>query len=305
VPYSLVSAATLGFDLVRLPAGRAVADALLAGLAADAPALERLAAVHPAAGRDRELRAALAVRSRKARELAAAVPQLRDAAQLPPGADRAAVLVAQLERSTIGDAAAVERVLREDVLGPEHPAVAMVDEEVRDAAADVLSDAAVGAWAAAVLPPLVRRQLTGPFLLAASTGVPTTPELDLGPATGELSELLTGLRTLDGAGRGRWMAVVDASRAARRPWATAMHEASWGAHVSGRTRTLATAQLLAVRAFLDAGFDAAAAAAGAWNAVAGCVQGIVMADLLGSDALAVLCSPRPSGSHHGQEPSTR
>lgn len=47
MPYSLVSAATLGFDLVRLPAGRAVADALLAGLAADAAALEQLAAVHP------------------------------------------------------------------------------------------------------------------------------------------------------------------------------------------------------------------------------------------------------------------
>src|SRR3712207_4115801 len=94
------------------------------------------------------------------------------------------------------------------------------------------------------------------------------------------------------------MAAVDASRAERRPWATAMHEASWGAHVSGRTRTLATAQLLAVRAFLDAGFDTSAAAAGAWNAVAGCVQGIVMADLLGADALAVLLSayrptPRP------------
>ncbi|TFV53853.1 hypothetical protein E4P41_20760, partial [Geodermatophilus sp. DF01-2] len=210
------------------------------------------------------------------------------AADGPPGADRAAVLVAQLERSTIGDAAAVERVLREDVLGPEHPAVALVDEDVRDAAADVLADASVGSWAAAVLPPLVHRQLTGPFGVATATGVPTVPELDLGPATGELSELLTGLRTLDGAGRARWLAAVDAGRAERRPWATAMHEASWAAHVSGRTRTLATAQLLAVRAFVDAGFDTTAAALGAWNAVAGCVQGIVMGDLLGADALAVL-----------------
>ena len=292
MPYSLVSAATLGFDLVRLPAGRAVADVLLAGLAADVPALEQLAAVHPAAGADREQRAALAVRSRKARELASAVPHLRTAADAPPGADRAAVLVAQLERSTVGDAAAVERVLREDVLGPDHPAVALVDEQVRDAAADVLADAAVGSWAAAVLPPLVHRRLTGPFAVATATGVPTTPELDLGPATGELSELLTGLRTLDDAGRARWLAAVDAARAERRPWAAAMHEASWGAHVSGRTRTLATAQLLAVRAFLDAGFDTSAAAAGAWNAVAGCVQGIVMGDLLGSDALSVLLAPR-------------
>ena len=32
MPYSLVSAATLGFDLVRLPAGREVAGVLLAGM---------------------------------------------------------------------------------------------------------------------------------------------------------------------------------------------------------------------------------------------------------------------------------
>jgi hypothetical protein len=294
VPYSLVSAATLGFDLVRLPAGRAVADALLAGLAADAAALEQLAAVHPAAGRDREARATLAVRSRRARELAAAVPHLRTAADVPSGADRAAVLVAQLECSTIGDAAAVERVLREDVLGPEHPAVGLVDEQVRDAAADVLADAAVGSWAAAVLPPLVARQLTGPFAVATATGVSTTPEIDLGPATGQLSELLTGLRALDDAGRARWTAAVDASRAERRPWATAMHEASWAAHVSGRTRTLATAQLLAVRAFVDGGFTAADGAAGAWNAVAGRVQGIVMGDLLDESSAAVLAVPLPS-----------
>jgi hypothetical protein len=292
VPYSLVSAATLGFDLVRLPAGRAVADALLAALAADAATLEQLATVHPAAGRDREQRAALAVRSRKARELAVSVPHVRTAAAGLPGADRTAALVAQLERSTIGDAVALERVLREDVLGPEHPARALVDEDALAAAADVLADAAVGSWAAAVLPPLVRRQLTGPFAVATAAGMVGTPEPDLGPATAELTDLLTGLRTLDAAGRARWQAAVDAARAERRPWATAMHEASWAAHVSGRTRTLATAQLLAVQAFLDGGFDPASAAAGAWNAAAGCVQGIVMGDLLGTDALAVLLAPR-------------
>ncbi|WNV75575.1 hypothetical protein [Geodermatophilus sp. DSM 44513] len=297
MPYSLVSAATLGFDLVRLPHGRAVADALLAGLAADADALGRLAAAHPAAGGDREQRATVAVRARKARELAAAVPHLRTVAHAPAaapaGEDRAAVLVAQLERSTIGDAAALERVLREDVLGPEHPAVALVDEQVRDAAADVLADAAVGSWAAVVLPPLVHRQLTGPFAVATATGVPTTPELDLGPATGELAELLTGLRSTGALGRVRWLAAVDAVRAERRPWAAAMHEASWAAHVSGRTRTLAIAQLLAVRAFIDGEFTPAEAAAGAWNAVAGCVQGIVMGDLLDARSVGVLAVRLP------------
>jgi hypothetical protein len=84
---------------------------------------------------------------------------------------------------------------------------------------------------------------------------------------------------------------VDEGRAEHRPWATAMHEASWAAHVSGRTRALATAQLHAVQAFLDGGFDLRDGAAGVWNAVAGCVQGLAMADLLDEGSLAVLRAP--------------
>ena len=70
-----------------------------------------------------------------------------------------------------------------------------------------------------------------------------------------------------------------------------MHEASWAAHVSGRTRTLAAAQLAAVQAFVDGGFDGRDGAAGAWNAVAGCVQGLAMADLLGERSVTVLRAP--------------
>ena len=80
MPYSLVSAATLGFDLVRLPAGRAVAEVLLVGLAADASDLTRIATAHPARGLEREQRGVRAVRSRRAREMAASVPHVRDAA---------------------------------------------------------------------------------------------------------------------------------------------------------------------------------------------------------------------------------
>jgi hypothetical protein len=288
VPYSLVSAATLGFDLVRLPEGGAVADVLLTALDADADGLRALAAAHPAAGRDREARGVLAVRARRARELAVAVPHVRDAARdAAATGDRAAVLVAQLERGTIGDAPTLERLLREDVLGPEHAAAAGLDEASREAAADVLADAAVGHWAAEVLPPLVRRELVAPF---ARTGCRPGPA-DLGPATPALTALLAGLRGLDGAGRARWRAAVDEGRADHRSWATAMHEAAWAAHVSGRTRTLATAQLQAVGAFLDAGFTGRDGAAGLWNALAGCVQGLAMADLLDEGSAGVLLAP--------------
>ncbi|MGY1744727.1 hypothetical protein [Blastococcus sp. SYSU D00695] len=286
MPYSLVSAATLGFDLVRLPLGRQVADVLLTGLTADAATLEAIAGAHPAAGRDREERAVLAVRARRARELAAAVPHLRSA-----GSERAAVLVDQLERGMIGDAAAVERVLRDDVLGPEHPAAGVLEEDVAAAAADVLGDAVVGAFASDVLPPLVRRQLTGPLALATAAGIVPPAEPDLGPAGPEVTAFLAGIAASDDAARARWRRAVDQGRLERRPWATAMHEASWAAHVSGRLRVLAAAQLLAVRAFGDGGFDGRDGAQGAWNAVAGVVQALTMRDLLDTTALSVLLAP--------------
>jgi hypothetical protein len=297
VPYTLVSAATLGFDLVRLPAGRSVAEVLLVGLGADAETLVRIAGAHRASGRDREQRGVLAVRARRARELAAAVPSVRNVADADSGA---AVLVAQLERGTIGDAPTLERLLRDDVLGPEHRGMAELVSDVGDEAADVLSDAALAHWAAEVLPPLVRRELTTPFARATADGVvaPAPIGADLGPAADDLAALLAAVRELDDAGRARWRAAVDEGRAEHRPWATAMHEASWAAHVSGRTRSLATVQLHAVQAFLDGGFDTADGASGSWNAVAGCVQGMAMADLLDEGALAVLLAPwhRVSGT---------
>ncbi|WP_448626316.1 hypothetical protein [Geodermatophilus sp. URMC 64] len=289
MPYSLVSAATLGFDLVRLPSGRHVAEVLLTGLNADAATLERLAAAHPGREASAEHRGVLAVRTRRARELASGVPHVSGVAGRAAAAeDRTAVLVDQLERGTIGNAPTLERLLREDVLGPEHAAGASVAEQIRAEAADVLADAAVGFWAAEVLPPLVHRELTAAYHRAAVGwgGLP-----DLGPATDELTELLAAIAGLDGAGRGRWRAAVDEGRAEHRPWASAMHDACWAAHVSDRTRTLATAQLHAVRAFVDGGFDGRDGAHGVWNAVAGCVQGVAMADLLDEGSLAVLRAP--------------
>lgn len=293
MPYTLVSAATLGFDLVRLPAGRAVAGVLLSALQADDAALARLATTHPARGLERDQRHVLAARSRRAREMAVAVPHVRTAATgAVAGSDRAAVLVEQLEQGTIGDAPTLERLVREDVLGGEHPAAGGLDPDLLAEAADVLADAAIGYWAAGVLPPLVRRELTASYDRVADDVPVAGPEtLDLGAAGVQLAVFLDGLRDLDGAGRARWRAAVDESRAERRPWAAAMHEASWAAHVSGRTRVLATAQLHAVQAFLDGGFDRHDGAGGAWNAVAGCVQGIAMGDLLDEGALTVLRAP--------------
>jgi hypothetical protein len=290
VPYSLVSAATLGFDLVRLPAGGQVADVLLTGLGADAATLHRLAAGHPAAGRPDAERADLAVRARRAHELAAGgVPQLRDMAAGVGPDERSARLVTLLERSTIGNTPALERLVRDDVLGPEHAVVADLDPAVAALAADVLADAATGWWAAEALTGDVRQELTGPYTTVA-TWEPF-PQPELGPAAPALADLLGELRGLDETGRRRWRLAVDATRAQRRPWAAAMHGAAWAAHVSGRTRTLAATQLTAVSAFVAAGFSPRDGAEGVWNALAGCVQGLAMGDLLDEESLQVLGAP--------------
>jgi hypothetical protein len=294
VPYSLVSAATLGFDLVRLPAGRSVAAVLLTGLGADVRMLSSIASAHPGRGLSAEERGLRAVRSRRARLMAADVPHVRSATAGLGDTDRTAVLVAQLELGTIGDAPTLERLLREDVLGREHLAAGFLIDDEWAEASDVLADAAVGHWAAGVLPPLVRRELTGPFDRVLGGGAVTSlPAIgaDLGPAGAELIALLDSVRALDDAGRARWRMAVDEGRADHRPWATAMHEASWAAHVSGRIRTMAAAQLHAVQAFLDGGFDRHDGAAGVWNALAGCVQGIAMCDLLDESSLTVLRAP--------------
>jgi hypothetical protein len=295
VPYSLVSAATLGFDLVRLPAGRSVADVLLTGLGAHAGSLSALAAAHPGRSLDRDERLTLAVRSRKARELAAVVPQVRQVAAGVAAGERAALLVAQLETGTIGDAATIERLVRDDVLGPEHLARGFLLDDELDESSDVLADAAVGYWAAGVLPPLVRRDLTAPFDRVLERGTVEIPPVgaDLGPAADELAVFLDSLSAIDAAGRDRWRRIVDEGRAQQRSWAAAMHEASWAAHVSGRLRAVAAAQLHAVRAFVDAGFGVHDGAAGVWNAVAGCVQGIALQDLVDEASLAVLIAPLP------------
>ncbi|MGY1843920.1 hypothetical protein [Modestobacter sp. SYSU DS0875] len=299
MPYSLVSAATLGFDLVRLPAGGQVADVLLTGLGADAATLHRLAAAHPGAGRPAAERAEMAVRARRAHELAAAgVPQLRDVpgnvpGNVPGGADeggeRNARLVALLERGTIGNTPALERLVRDDVLGAEHPVVADLDPAVAAVAADVLADAATGWWAAEALDRPVRQELTAPY--AAATALEPAPRPELGPATAGLAELLGEVRELGEAGRRRWRLAVEVGRSQRRPWAAAMHGASWAAHVSGRTRTLAAAQLTAVTAFVESGFTSRDGAEGVWNALAGCVQGLAMSDLLDEESMAVLGAP--------------
>lgn len=284
MPYSLTSATTLGFDLVRRPAGHRVADVLLTAMAVDGELVHRLADVHPGAGSD------YAVDGRRARELAAGVPHLGSISTPSGPAVNPSALLRSLTRSTVGNAAAAERLLREDILGAEHPAAFAGDDHVWARATDVLADAAIGVWASDVLPAHLAHRLTAP-LQAVDVASRLTGVLDLGPTAVQLTALLTALEHLGTEHRQRWRRTVDDVRARRRPWAEAMHSACWAANLAGRVRAVAAAQLLAVSAFGRGGFGAADAGYGVWNVLSGCVQGLALADLLDEATLDTLTQP--------------
>lgn len=282
--YSLVTAATLGFDLSRLPVGGEVAAALVVGLDADAALVGRLAAHHPAAhhpGDDDP------------------PPTGED---WPMGTPRGepptslSAMVDRLRHTMLGDAAALTSLVHDDLIDPE-VASSVVDSHAVLLAQGVIADAVVAAYSAQDLPPAVRDYLAGPYRRALPQGSPVVVDR-LGPQTEPVLELLTAVAGLDEAGRRRWRATVDDghSERARRglpvlAWSTAMHEATWAAYLAGRTRVAAMAQLLAVLAFNDAGFGRRDAAEGVWNAVSGAVQGLVVQDLLEPGAERILLAP--------------
>lgn len=312
MPYTLTSAATLGYDLVRLPGGRQAAGVLVSALRSGPAEWALLAAHHPLRTSDPGADPFLAGEdAARARELAETAPRLSQTSGDPTGTAGAgaggsaaptsvAALAEQLRTSMVGSASALDRLVRHEAMeaGATEPSTLADLEDPahvdRALAADVLADAAVAAYAARQLPRALRRRLAEPYERAVAGSVPGTFDLAPDPRTPwgtPLRSLLAALRDLDAPGRERWRRAVDATRADRRPWAATMHDACWAAHASGRVPAAAAAQLLAVQAFADAGFDAGDGATGVWNAVSGCVQGLLVADLLGDDALAVLTEP--------------
>jgi len=295
--YSLVSSPVLGFDLVRLPAGDSAADVVIRALLAGPRELDVLASRHDAAAR--------AAAWEVVRAAAAEVPQLTDVlsdvangllerefgdADVAERLERGVVRV--LQASTVADADALVRLVHHDVLdwtwtvpvegGPG------LRTEAAARAGDVLADAAVSAYLGDRLPAEVRRALAGPYLSACRELAATDERQDL---PGGVLAVLDRLARLDGTDRACLRASADASRAVGGEWAGAVHEASWAVHLSGRTRTAAVAQLLAVRAFRAGGLDAADGAGGLWNLVSGVVHAEVVADLLPGEARDVLLRP--------------
>ena len=297
MPYSLVSAATLGFDLVRLPAGRSVAEVLLAGLGADAAALAAVAAAHPAPRpRPRAARRArrpLPPRPRDGRRRPARPRRRRrPRATAPPSSwPSSSAAPSATPRPWSGCSATTSSAGAPGGGRPGPPTC-------WPQAADVLADAALGHWAAGVLPaagaaradrplrPRPRPRRRGRPRRWAPTSVP--------PAT--IAELLDAVRALDDARSGRLAG--RRRRGPGRPPAVGRRHARG---LLGRARLRAHPRRSPPRSCTPSRPSSTAAsgpadgAAGTWNAVAGCVQGTAMADLL-DEASLPCCAPRGCGS---------
>ena len=275
MPYSLVNVPALGYDLVRLPHGEQVARVLRVALSSGPDELARLADHHR--GASRALRWDQVLGGRQHEGLRAALRLADTPLERAVAGDSGSsgVLLRRLERAAIGDLPALERVLRHDIL--EWTWLRSGDLAVQDPdhalACDVLADAAASAYCAEHLDDETRRAMAAPFLAAR---LPSDGSTGLG----DVDDLLAAVATSNEPARAAWRRAVDAVRPGTVTWAPAMHQATWAVHLADRLRLAASAQLAAVVAFREGGFEVRDAAYGVWNALSGAVQATVAADLL-------------------------
>ncbi|MEO3937270.1 hypothetical protein V3N99_10985 [Dermatophilaceae bacterium Soc4.6] len=288
--YSLVNASALGFDLVRLPGGIRTAEVLLAACEASPAELSHLAGVHPGLGREPRwdsVRERTQVRRPVLSASDLAEPALRSAAL--DATDGGSELLTRIAEAPLGDLDSLSSFVRHEALEATWTRVGgMALQDFRaQLASDVLVDAATSAYCSDLLEADERRRLASPYLQVRRSGTLHPVE----PTTGTVGAVLATVSAWCRAEREALATAVDANRSQTSRWAGAMHEAGWAAHLSGRTRRAAVAQLQAVLAFRSAGFSTTEAASGAWNAVSGVVQALVVEDLLAADDLDELLQP--------------
>ncbi|OLE21397.1 MAG: hypothetical protein AUG44_27765 [Actinobacteria bacterium 13_1_20CM_3_71_11] len=279
--YSLVSTPVLGFDLTRLGGGSATAEVLLRGLCLSEWDLPILARRLP--GED--------VRGPLWLEVEAAGRQLttvRTAATV----EDALRAMAIVERAPIGTVDGLLHCVRHDVLAWTWVTREGVARQapVAEKAAGVLCDAAVSSYLRDQLPDPVRRGLAAAWV-GALRQLPASQPIDLGPHHHTVTALLDRVRTVSSHEVHRLLRAADDSRTAPSGWASAVHSASWGAYLSGRTRTAAAAQLLLVQAVDTGAVPLADRAAGVWNVLSGAVQALVVRDLLDGATAHRLLAP--------------
>ena len=297
--YSLVSAPVLGFDLVRLPGGSAVADVLLRGLSLTHSDVEIVASgwvtdwdridlwqdVQSAA----QQRQALRDRSAAYAEVAA-----------DPAAELAGALTV-IESCPLGTVDGLLHCVRYDILDWTWHPVGRVPRqrtsppapgeqtESANRASSVLCDAVAASYLKELLPDRTRRQLGTPWV-AVSRALPER-ELDLGPQQEAITEVLARIGSLPQSDIERLTRAAESSRRTLADWAPAVHSASWAVFLSSRVRAAAAAQLMLVQAIDQAGISLSARAGAGWNLLTGAVEALGDRDLLGTTTVHRLVDP--------------
>ena len=285
--YTVIGAATLGFDLARLPHGDRVAAVLRSALAAGPADLDRLALAHPGPQERRRRQATLEQALVEREALAALLPQAGRA--LEEAARGEVHTLRRLETGMLGDAAGIDHLVRHELLDwtwLRSGSLAVQDPSAADAA-DVLSDPAASHYLREPAHTALWDEMATPM---ARAGVPPRDDLDLvdAPAAAAVLRAVAGA---DDEGRASWRGVVDELRPRTAQWAPAMHRATWAVSMSERLRMALDVQLAGVIAFHRGGFTATDAAYGAWNALAGVLQAHLVDDMLPSGEAEVLLRP--------------
>ncbi|HLZ37621.1 MAG TPA: hypothetical protein VKP64_07635 [Mycobacteriales bacterium] len=115
--------------------------------------------------------------------------------------------------------------------------------------------------------------------------------MDFGPRDATIHGLLARLARATPRDRARLGLACDALRTGPQPWASALHRATWVAHLTDRVRAGAAGQLGAVAALQAGGLTPTECAAGTWNAVSAAVAALTVADLVGDEELGTLLDP--------------
>jgi hypothetical protein len=277
--YSLVSAPVLGFDLVRLLGGSAVADVLLRALMFTEGDIEILANSRL----DEWDRLTL---WQDVDEAARRRPTVRELSTDSRDVDRTLTL---LERAPIGSVDGLLHCVRHDVLDWTWQGQPAQQSDVASRATSELCDAVVAAYLRDLLPTQSRRRLAAGWL-AAARWLPIR-QVNLGPQHDAIMALVARVRAMHPSQLGRLAKAAEVTRRGVNDWAPAVHAASWAVYVSGRIREAAAAQLMLVRAVEDAGIPVSDRAGGVWNLLSGAVQALVVRDMLATDVVERLFDP--------------
>ncbi|HEY0358896.1 MAG TPA: hypothetical protein VGD11_09960 [Mycobacteriales bacterium] len=285
--FSLVSAPVLGFDLIRRDGGHRVAAVLRRALTVEAVDLPGLAAVHlDDPDRDAAWVALSAGTRDSIRDLGAALAENGETTT------QAGVRTAlrQLARAPIGTLEGLLTCVRTDVFGWTWRTVGdlSVQDEPAARAVAVVCDAVAACYAGDEVDAAYRRRLAGPWTQAERRIPERAP--DLGPSAADVTGLLTRARHLDAGDLAALRTAAE--HGVRGPeWSSAVHEASWAVHLSGRVRPAAAAQFALVESLHAAELPLADAAGGTWNLLSGALQAVMVRDLLPTDTTHRLLAP--------------